>query len=118
MNLITKKTTRNKIVTIELTTNDFSSIENKMLDELGEPVITFDKNYGSNSVKFSKKIRSGFKVKVKFDASLEADTDKTAEYINLFLEELKDKLSEAMYEVESQYNEDLKSSEEITKIRY
>lgn len=118
MDLRIKRVTKNKIVTIELETFNFTSQENKMLDELGEPVIEFNKTYGSNAVNFKKRIRSGFKVRVKFDASLETDTDRTAEYVNEFLTELKDKLSDVMFEVEGQYNESLKTCEEVTHIRY
>jgi hypothetical protein len=113
-----KRVTKNKIVSIELNTFNFTQLENKMLDELGEPVIEFNKTYGSNAITFSKRIRSGFKVKVKFDASLENDTDKTAEYISNFLDELKEKLSEAMSNLSFQYNEDLKTREEVSHIDY
>lgn len=118
MDLKVKKVTKNKVVAIELSTFNFTQLENKMLDELGEPFIEFNKSYGSNAINFKKRIRTGFKVKVKFDASLETDTDKTAEYISDFLEELKDKLSDAMFEVEGQYNDDLKTCEEVTHIKY
>lgn len=117
MNLSIKKTTRNKIVTIELETKDFSTFENQMLDQLGEPEIEFDKSYGSNPIKFKKRIRNGFKVKVRFDIGLD-DSDKTSEYIDEFLEELKEKLSDAMYELSNTYNEDLRSSVETVAIRY
>ena len=118
MYLTTKKETRNKIVTITLTTEQFTDKENAMLDQLGEPVITINKSYGANGINFSKKIRTGFKVKVKFDISLDKDSDKTAEYVDSFLEELKEQLSNKMYELESSYNEELKTSCKTEKIVY
>lgn len=118
MDLSIKKTTKNKIVTIELETKNFTSNENIMLDQMGEPEIEFNKSYGANPVNFKKRIRSGFKVRVKFDINLEGDSDRTAEFIDAFLEELKDKLSEAMFNLSNSYNEELKSSTKLVKIEY
>lgn len=118
MKLKVNRSTRNKVVTLELSTSCFTELENEMLDQLGEPIIEFDKVYGNNTVKFSKKIRSNFRVKVKFDANLESDTDITADYIEAFLDELKDKLSEAMFKVSDEYNPSLVPKEEDICIKY
>lgn len=118
MKLKVSRTTKNKIVTLTLETTMFTDLENKMLDQLGEPVISFNKPYGSNSINFSKKIRSNFRVKVKFDANLENETDKTAEYIEQFLDELKDKLSDAMNKLEGEYNIELIPKDELIEIKY
>lgn len=118
MYLTTKKETKNKIVTITLTTEQFTDKENQMLDQLGEPIISINKSYGANGINFSKKIRTGFKVKVRFDINLDKDTDKTAEYIESFLTDVKDQLSQKMYELEDSYNEELKPSCKTDKIDY
>lgn len=118
MKLKVSRSTKNKVVTLELSTSCFTDIENAMLDQLGEPVITFDKVYGNNAVKFSKKIRSNFRVRVKFDANLESDTDVTADYIDEFLDELQDKLSDAMSKVSDEYNTSLVPKEEFICIKY
>lgn len=118
MKLKVSRSTRNKIVTLELSTSCFTDLENQMLDQLGEPIIEFDKAYGNNNVKFSKKIRSNFRVKVKFDANLDSDTDITADYIDAFLDELGEKLSEAMSKVSDEYNISLIPSEEYICIKY
>lgn len=118
MRLKVVRTTKNKIVTLELSTTCFTELENEMLDQLGEPVIEFNKTYGNNSVKFSKKIRSNFRVKVKFDANLENDTDITADYIEEFLSEIQDMLSDAMSKVSDEYNTSLIPKEEYLDIRY
>lgn len=118
MKLKINRTTKNKVVTLELSTACFTELENEMLDQLGEPIIEFDKVYGNNTVKFSKKIRSNFRVKVKFDANLDTDTDMTASYIDQFLDELQDRLSDAMYKVSAEYNTSLIPKEEYICIRY
>ena len=118
MKLKVVRNTRNKIVTLEIYTTCFTDLENEMLDQLGEPIIEFDKVYGNNNIKFSKKIRSNFRVKVKFDANLEADTEITAGYIESFLDELQDKLSEEMTKKSDEYNTSLIPKEEYICIRY
>lgn len=118
MKLKVVRSTKNKIVTLELSTTCFTDLENQMLDQLGEPIIEFDKSYGNNNVKFSKKIRSNFRVKVKFDANLDSDTDITADYIDAFLSELEDKLSEAMFKISDEYNTSLIPKEEYICIKY
>lgn len=118
MKLKVVRTTKNKVVTLELSTSCFTELENEMLDQLGEPVIEFNKSYGNNVVKFAKKIRSNFRAKVKFDANLESDTDITADYIEEFLDELQEKLSDAMSKVSDEYNTSLIPKEEIICIKY
>lgn len=118
MKLKVRRSTKNKMVTIELETIEFSNRENSMLNELGEPIIEVDKAYGNNPIKFSKKIRSNFKVKVKFDASLENDIEKTAEYIESFLEFIQDLLSKEMEKLSDDYNEELVPKEQVFEISY
>lgn len=118
MRLKVARTTRNKMVTLELSTTCFTELENEMLDQLGEPIIEFNKSYGNNPIKFSKKIRSNFRVKAKFDANLENDTDITADYIEEFLDELQDRLSDAMAKVSDEYNTSLMTKEEYLDIKY
>ena len=118
MKLEVVRSTKNKVVTLELSTSCFTELENEMLDQLGEPIIEFNKAYGNNAVKFSKKIRSNFKVKVKFDANLESDTDVTADFIEEFMDELQEKLSDAMCKVSDEYNTSLIPKEEYIEIKY
>lgn len=118
MRLKLTKTTRNKVVTLELETLDFTQAENEMLDQLGEPIIKFDKSYGNHVVKFSKKIRSNFRVRIKFDGNLDSTTDVTANYIESFEEELKTKLSDAMSNLLNDYNEELAPAQELIDIKY
>lgn len=118
MKLRINRTTKNKVVILELSTSCFTEQENEMLDQLGEPIIEFDKSYGNNTIKFAKKIRSNFRLKVKFDANLEPDTDITADYIDEFLDELQEKLSEAMFEKSVEYNTSLMPKDELICIKY
>lgn len=118
MKLNVKKTTRNKVVTIELSTFDFTERENQMLDQLDEPIIEFEKTYGANVIKFSKRIRTGFKVRVKFDATLNDDIIDTADYVTDFLNELRELLEDKMANLNMEFNDDLKSSEKVYEIKY
>jgi hypothetical protein len=106
------------MVTLELETIGFTLDENTMLDQLGEPRIEMDKCYGSNSIKFCKKIRSGFKVRVRFDASLESDVSITAGYIDQFLDEVQTQLEDKMFNLSNEFSEDLVTSEETKFIKY
>ena len=118
MKLRITRSTKNKVVTLEIATVEFTTKEHQMLDQIGEPVIDFNKLYGNNVIKFSKKIRSNFKVRVKFDANLESDTDTTADYIEAFIEDLKDMLSEAMEQVADQYSDFLIPAKQLINIEY
>lgn len=118
MKLKVRRSTKNKVVTIELETIDFSVKENSMLDQLGEPIISVEKTYGDNSIKFSKKIRNGFKVKLKFDANLDTNTDMTATHIENFIDFIQEELSLAMEILESEYNEELIPKEQSFEIGY
>lgn len=111
MNLHVTKATKNRVVTILLETTDFSEVENNMLDQLGEPIIAFEKTYGNNIVKFEKKMRTNFNVRVKFDATLETSTDQTAEYIDKFLEDIQELLTNKMEDLIDQYNDAFKPAD-------
>lgn len=118
MKLKVRRSTKNKVVTLELETIDFTEKENDMLNQLGEPIIEIDKSYGNNSIKFAKKIRTGFKVKIKFDANLESDTDITANYIENFLELIQEELAKKMEVLADEYNEELIPKEQTFEIEY
>lgn len=118
MRLKVTRTTKNKVITLELSTMCFTDLENEMLEQLGEPVIEIDRNYGNNPIKFSKKIKSNFKVKVKFDSNLDATTDITANLVEEFLEDIQTKLEDAMAKLVDDYNEDLVPQEQIIDIKY
>lgn len=118
MNLKVKTSTRNKVVTVELETMDFTELENEMLDQVGEPEIIMDKKYGGHTVKFMKKIRSNFKVRVKFDGNQDLTTNETVEYVQAFIDEVQLELEEAMEQIAANYNLDLIAKEEIIEIKY
>lgn len=118
MKLRIKKSTKNKVVTIELETFFFTDQETRMIQQLGEPIIEIDKTYGSNPVKFSKRVMTGFKAKAKFDASLESDTDVTAGYIEQFLEDVQTQIEAKMYKLSDEYNDELVPSETTVDINY
>lgn len=104
MKLKVKKTISKRIITLEIETTSFTVEENKMLDILGEPIVSFKKIYGENfGVEIEKKIRTGFKVKVKFDGS--DDIIKADEASDKFLEELPEMLGEMMAKLKDLYDE-------------
>lgn len=102
MKLKVLKSINKRIITLELETTHFTPVENKMLDILGEPIISFKKVYGDNlGVELEKKIRTGFKVKVKFDG-----TDNIVladEACDKFLEDLSEELAKAMEKMKDIY---------------
>lgn len=118
MKLRISRSTRNKIVTLELETVAFTDKENRMLDQLGEPVIEIDKTYGNHPVKFSKKIRTNFRLRIRFDGNLDLNTDITGDLINEFQEELETKLSDAMTNLLNNYSDDFNTKEEVIEIKY
>lgn len=118
MQLKVDRSTKNKMVTIGLETIGFTLLEHKMLDQLGEPKVEIDKSYGSNPVKFSKRIRNGFKVKVRFDASLENSVDITAGYIDTFIDDVQLQIEEIMFNLSNEFNEELVPSQEVKTITY
>jgi hypothetical protein len=118
MQLKINKVTKNKMVTVVLETTGFTLEENKMLDQLGEPVIEIDKCYGSNPVKFSKRVRSGFKIKVRFDASLESDVNTTAGYVDTFIDDVQLQIEDKMFDLSNEFSEDLVTAQEVKNIIY
>mgnify|MGYP000374151216 CR=1 FL=1 len=118
MQLKYKKSIQKKVIVVELETINFTPQENKLLDELGEPVISFEKVYPPNfAVQFEKKIRTGFKVKVKFDGT--ENLQAAAEAANLFFEEIQDRLAEEMYILADKASDtDFKVGEGIVSINY
>lgn len=97
MRLKYEKTVKNNIITLTLETFDFDKKENTALDQFGEPEISFEKQYlGKYNVAFTKKLRSNFRVKVKFNGTDDIET--AAEAANLFLEELEELLQETISE--------------------
>ncbi len=97
MQLKIETTIKKSIITVELETCNFTALENKMLDQFSEPVFVLEKMYGNEfAVSINKKIRSNFKVKLKFDGT--ADMEKAALAANDFVEEIKDLVIEFMEE--------------------
>jgi hypothetical protein len=89
------KSINKKIITIELSTTSFTTDENKALDNYGEPEIKFEKLYNNTyPVAFTKKIRTGFKVKIKFDGT--EDIESATESANAFFEEIQETLANSM----------------------
>lgn len=79
---------KKSIITVELETVNFSPLENKMLDQFGEPVFNFEECYfGEFAVSIHKKIRTNFKVKVRFDGT--KNIDKATIAVNEFIDEIK-----------------------------
>lgn len=95
MQLKYNKEIKNNVITIELETANFTPQENKVLDEFGEPILSFSKVYETKfPVQFEKKIRTGFKIRIKFDGT--EDIQGAVNSANLFFDEVQEKLGELM----------------------
>lgn len=103
MQLKFDKSIRNNVIMIALETINFTPDETKALDRFGEPEIHFEKSYaaGQFPVAFTRKIRKGFKVRVKFDGSQNIEAATAA--ANQFFEEIQEELADAMFEVMAKY---------------
>lgn len=84
---------KRSIIVVELETINFCKHENDLLDQFGEPEFIFEKTYipGNYVVSIHKKIRSNFKIRVKFDGSKDdqAMIDATTA-VNQFIEEVQE----------------------------
>lgn len=95
MQLRYDKSVKNRIITIELETVHFLHRESQALEKFGEPVIKIEKMYKNTyPVSIEKRIKTGFKVKVKFDGT--KDFNSAVEAANEFFEEISEKLTEEM----------------------
>lgn len=89
---------KNEVITLELETASFTRKENVALDKIGDPVIQFEKMYmGKHPVSINKKLRSSFKVRIKFDGK--EDLASATASANEFLEDIKAVLESAMLNV-------------------
>jgi hypothetical protein len=92
---------RGKIV-VEIETDAFTSRETMALDMLGEPLLEFQKTYnGDFTVSISKKIRTEFKVKVRFDGTKDFEAANNAAME--FLEDIQEALHKSMDDLMDRY---------------
>lgn len=117
MQLQITKTIKKKVITLELETISFTNIENTMLDELDEPVINYEKAYHSTAVQISRKIRSGFKAKIKFDGNIDT-MDIVADDCSLFIDDITTVLQDAMSALTDEYSPDLVNDVSAVDIKY
>lgn len=104
MQLRYEKSIKNRVITLELETASFLSREVQALEKFGEPLVGIEKMYRSKyPVSFEKKIRTGFKVKVKFDGR--DDVNEAAEAANEFFEEIQEVLTDKMAEIMDKLDE-------------
>lgn len=95
MQLKYTKSIKKRVISIDLETTGFTTNETKALDLFGEPEVIIEKTYaGGFPISFKKKIRTGFKIKARFDGT--SDINKAAKAANDFFDEIKEKLGEAM----------------------
>lgn len=95
MQLKYSNTIKNRIITVELETVNFNHREKLALEKFGEPQVKLEKIYkGTFPVSVDRKIRTGFKVRIKFDGTKEVE--KAAEAATEFFEEIQEKLADHM----------------------
>ena len=93
------KSMNKRIISVELETTNFTHKENQLLDKFGEPKITINKRYKALfPVEFDRSIRTGFKVRIKFDGK-ENDIATASEAAEEFYEEVKELMAVAMEEL-------------------
>ena len=100
MQLLINTNIRRSIITIELETINFTKKENELLDQFGEYVFDFEKVYQNDfAVSIHKKVRSNFKLRIKFDGSKDEETMRKATLAaNDFIEEIQVALDEGYEE--------------------
>ena len=100
MQLAIETKIRKSIITVEIETVNFTKIENDLLDQFGEFVYNLETLYqGEFAVAIHKKIRSNFKIRIKFDGSASEDAmERATAAANEFIEQVQE-------EIEDQYNE-------------
>lgn len=120
MQLKYSKTVKNRVVLIELETTSFLPREVAALDKFGEPVVKLEKMYlDVFPVVIDRKIRSGFKIRVKFDGTENLATATDA--ANLFFEEIQELLSASMGSLIDKLNDlesEFKSDSGFVDIKY
>ena len=95
---------KNRIITIELETTSFNKRETTALEKFGEPNVKLEKLYLDKfSVNVDRKIRTGFKVRIKFDGT--EDLNAAAQAATQFFEEIQEVLSEKMRDLMDQLDE-------------
>lgn len=104
MKLKVGKNISKRIITLDIETCMFNTEENKMLDILGEPIISLRKQYGDNlAVELEKKIRTNFKQKIRFDGTDNiAAADQASEK---FIEDLTELLATTMEKLKDLYDD-------------
>lgn len=117
MKLVIEKSMKNKVISMDIKTDKFSDEENLMLDQLGEPVLNFQKQYETFPVEIDRKIRTGFKVRLKIDGKGK-DMDKVSSNIDDFIQEITDQISTLMSDLREQYTSDIKTGTQEIDINY
>lgn len=103
MQLKFNKTIRKNIVTVDLEAVNFTKRELEAFRRFGEPIVTVDKLYPIEAddpmyqVTFSKKLRSSFRVRIKFDGTEDIDAALTA--AESFYEDVVTILEDTLYEL-------------------
>lgn len=101
MKLKTKKTISKRVISVEFETLGFTAEENEILDAVGEPVIEYETVFNMEVISIEKKIRTGFKTKVKFNGESNiGSADKAADN---FIAKIKDLLAVAMADAKDLY---------------
>lgn len=111
MQLKYNKTIRKNIVTVDLEAVKFTKRELEAFQRFGEPTITVEKLYPIEDdnptfpVKFSKRLRSSFRVRVKFDGTHDIEAALTA--AESFYEDIVVIIEDALYEVTDKLEDSL-----------
>lgn len=123
MQLKFNKTIRKNIVTVDLEAIKFTEYELEALRRFDAPVISVEKMYPLNNdnasfpVKFQKKLRQSFRIRVKFDGTndIESACNAAESFYDDIREIIEDKLYELTDKLEDSFTHDLGRGVEIIR---
>ena len=112
---------RNRVVYMELETDNFTNKENEALQKFGEPVVQIEKTYdGGFPVSLERKIKTGFKVRQKFDGSnnIKQAVNAANEFFEDVVDQMRDKMNELMFDKYEDFEYSLEYGSGLKTIDY
>lgn len=111
---------RNRIVYMELETANFTQKELEALNKFGEPVIKIEKDYQGFPVSLERKIKTGFKVRQRFDGTedIKGAVNAANEFFGDIVEQMRDKMNELMFDKFEDFEYNLEYGSGLKTIEY
>lgn len=123
MQLKFNKTIRKNVITVDLEAVNFTECELEAFKRFGEPIINIEKMYPLNvenpsfPVHINKKLRKSFRIRIKFDGTMNIDAacDAAESFYDDIVEILEDTLYDMTDKLEDSFTRDLGRGVEIIK---